>query len=276
MSFPTIPVGVGIEVIVEWLTTNFAPLFRGISISVKFFLLQITHGLMATPWPIILIVMGALALWIKNWKISIFAMGALFLLGSMQLWEAAISTLALATTAVTISLVIGVPLGIIAARSDLFHSLIRPILDFMQTMPAFVYLVPAIMFFGIGRVPAVMATVIFASPPTIRLTNLGIRQVSKEVREAGEACGSTKWQLLIKILLPLSLPSIMAGINQSIMLSLSMSVLAAMIAAGGLGEQVLMGLSQINIGRAFEAGLGIVLMAMILDRLTRKKEPYSQ
>ncbi len=276
MQFPEIPAGNLVEILVDWLTNNLAPVFNIISNIIKFILLGITEGLMSVHWLVIIIAAFLLALWIKNWKTGIFVSVALFLLGSMNLWEEAISTLALASTAVVISVIIGVPLGIMAARNDIFNSLLRPVLDFMQTMPAFVYLVPAIMFFGIGRVPAVMATVIFASPPTIRLTNLGIRQVSKEVKEAARACGSTRRQLLIKVLLPLALPNIMAGVNQSIMLSLSMSVLAAMIAAGGLGEQVLMGLSQINIGRAFEAGLGIVFMAMILDRLTRQDKHYTQ
>jgi len=166
----------------------------------------------------------------------------------------------------------------LCAYSDRVQAVVRPLLDLMQTMPAFVYLVPALMFFGIGKVPAVFATVVFATPPAVRLTNLGIRQVAREVVEATESFGATTWQKLIKVQLPLAMPSMMAGVNQTVMLSLSMSVLAAMIAAGGLGQEVLRGLSQVNLGRSFEAGLSIVVIAMILDRISqtwgrRRRQP---
>ena len=179
------------------------------------------------------------------------------------------ATLALIATAVLISVILGIPIGILSARSHRVDNIVRPVLDVMQTMPAFVYLIPALMFFGIGKVPGVLATVIFAVPPAVRLTNLGIRQVPKDLVEAAHTFGSTQNQLLFKVQLPIALPSIMAGINQTIMLSLSMVVLAAMIAAGGLGREVIMALGQVDVGRGFVAGTAIVLVAMVLDRITQ-------
>jgi glycine betaine/proline transport system permease protein len=193
----------------------------------------------------------------------------MYFIGTLGLWALSMETLALIATAVLISILLGVPTGILSAGSDRVDRIVRPVLDVMQTMPAFVYLIPALMFFGIGKVPGVIATVIFAVPPAVRLTNLGIRQVPKDLVEAAHTFGSTSFQLLIKVQLPLALPSIMAGINQTIMLSLSMVVLAAMIAAGGLGREVIMALGQVDIGRGFVAGAAIVLVAMILDRITQ-------
>ncbi|SFM67978.1 ABC transporter permease [Thermodesulforhabdus norvegica] len=177
------------------------------------------------------------------------------------------STIALVTTSVFISVVLGLPLGILAARSDRFDAFIRPILDGMQTIPSFVYLIPAIMLFGIGNVPGVLATVVFSLPPMVRLTNLGIRQVDPEVVEAGRAFGSTSWQLLVKIQLPLALPAIMTGVNQTVMMALSMVVVAAMIGAGGLGYKILYSIQRVNLAVGVESGLGILFIAMILDRI---------
>ncbi|WP_237715509.1 ABC transporter permease [Pelosinus fermentans] len=178
-------------------------------------------------------------------------------------------TLALVLTSALIALVIGIPFGILAARNDKFDRIARIVLDFMQTMPAFVYLIPAVLFFKLGKVPGAVATVIFAMPPSVRLTNLGIRQVPEDVVEAARSFGSTTRQLLFKVQLPIAIPTILAGVNQTIMLSLSMVVIAAMIGAGGLGEEVLKGITQLKIGRGFESGVAVVLLAMVLDRITQ-------
>jgi glycine betaine/proline transport system permease protein len=187
----------------------------------------------------------------------------------MGVWDQMIITLSLVTTAVVFCILIGLPLGIVSSRSDLFYTIIRPVLDIMQTTPPFVYLVPAVMLFSIGNVPGLVATIIFAMPPVIRLTNLGIRQVPGDLVEAAVAFGSTRRDILWKVQLPLALPTVMAGINQTIMLSLSMVVIAAIIGAGGLGLEVYAGLERLNIGQAFVGGIGIVLLAMVLDRITQ-------
>jgi glycine betaine/proline transport system permease protein len=187
----------------------------------------------------------------------------------MNLWEETVSTMARVVAAAFVALVVGFPVGVAAAKNDTVEAIVRPILDFMQTMPPFVYLIPAAMFFGLGKVPGTIATVIFAMPPAVRLTNLGIRQVSKENVEAGLAFGCTDRQLLTKVQLPLALPSIMAGVNQTIMLALSMVVIASMIGAGGLGNVVLTGIQRLNVGLGFEGGLGVVIVAILLDRITQ-------
>lgn len=199
-------------------------------------------------------------------RVAIFSAIALFLMGSLELWAEGMSTLALVTTAVFISIVLGLPAGILSAKNERFDALLRPILDGMQTIPSFVYLIPAIMFFGIGNVPGITATVIFSLPPMVRLTSLGIRQVYFEVVEAGHAFGSTPWQLLVKIQLPLALPSIMAGVNQTVMMALSM-VVAAMIGAGGLEYKILYSIQRVDLPVGIEAGLGILFIAMVLDRI---------
>lgn len=187
----------------------------------------------------------------------------------MDLWTASIFTLSLIITATGIAIIIGLPLGILSSKFNPVSKVLRPILDLMQTMPAFVYLIPSVLFFRIGDVPAVISTIIFAMPPVIRLTDLGIRQVPKELNEAGEAFGSLWYQMLFKIQLPLAMPTIMAGINQCIMLSLSMVVISSMIGAGGLGSIVLTGVQSLKVGMAFEGGLAVVIIAIIIDRLTQ-------
>ena len=178
-------------------------------------------------------------------------------------------TIALITVAVLLSIVIAIPTGIIASRSDKVDIVLRPVLDGMQTMPSFVYLVPGIMFFGLGNVSAVIATVLYSIPPCIRLTNLGIRQVDYQVIEAGTAFGSNRMQLLTKIQIPLAIPTIMAGVNQTVMMALAMSTIAAMVGAGGLGQDVLLSMGQLDQGGSFLAGMGIVLMAIVIDRITQ-------
>jgi len=269
MEFARLPVGQWMNAVVDWMVDNLAPLFAGIRQVIGALLNGTEDFLLWIPWPVLIIVVAVLMWRVAGWRGAGLSAAGLYLVGSMQLWDRAMTTLALMLTSVVLAVAIGVPLGVLCAKSDRLLSVVRPLLDMMQTMPAFVYLVPALMFFGIGKVPAVFATLVFATPPSVRLTNLGIRQVSREVVEATQAFGATPWQMLVKVQLPLALPSIMAGVNQTIMLSLSMSVLSAMIAAGGLGQEVLRGLSQVNLGRSFEGGLAIVVIAMILDRMSQ-------
>lgn len=229
-------------------------------------LLEQTLGVV--PFLAMLAIFVGLALWRRGIVFAVFVGLALQAIHYMGLWTQTVSTLALVIAATFFSLVIGVPLGIWGARNRRVELILRSLLDFMQTMPAFVYLIPAVILFGLGRVPAVIATVVFAMPPVVRLTTLGIRQVREELLEAGRSFGSTDAQLLWKIQLPNALPSIMAGVNQTIMMALSMVVIASMIGAGGLGEYVLSGIQRLDIGIGFEGGLGVVLLAIVLDRLT--------
>lgn len=269
MEFLRIPVGDLVNVIVDWMIDHLAPVFDGVRQVIAFFLNGTEDALQAVPWPIVILLIALIVWRTTGWKAALLSGLGMYFIGSMGLWDRAMGTLALMITSVVLSVAVGVPLGILSAYNDRVFTVVRPTLDMMQTMPAFVYLVPALMFFGIGKVPAVFATIVFASPPAVRLTNLGIRQVPEEVSEATQSFGATMWQQLFKVHLPLAKASIMTGINQTIMLSLSMSVLAAMIAAGGLGQEVLRGLSQVNLGRSFEAGVAIVVIAMVMDRISQ-------
>ncbi len=268
-GFFIIPLDTWVNTGVDWLIINLAAIFDGIKIVTRTVLNNLEAFLLWLPWWAVLLLIVLVAWRLASRRVAIFTAAAMYFIGMLDLWDLCMSTLALIATAVLISVVVGVPTGILSARSARIDNIVRPVLDVMQTMPAFVYLIPALMFFGIGKVPGVMATVIFAVPPAVRLTNLGIKQVPQDLVEAAQTFGSTKMQLLFKVQLPLAMPSIMAGINQTIMLSLSMVVLAAMIAAGGLGREVFMALGQVDIGRGFVAGLAIVLVAMILDRITQ-------
>ncbi|MGD2137653.1 MAG: proline/glycine betaine ABC transporter permease [Gammaproteobacteria bacterium] len=245
------------------------PAFDLISIGLEALAFGIEGALLLPPAWLFIALLTALAWWRTNWRFAAFTAAALALVLGMDLWTETVATLALVIAATLVSLALGIPLGIWAARSDRAERVIRPVLDLMQTMPAFVYLIPAAMFFGLGRVPGTVATIIFAMPPAVRLTNLGIRQVAKELVEAGLAFGCTSWQLLVKVQLPAARPSIMAGINQTIMLALSMVVIASMIGAGGLGDTVLRGIQRLDVGLGFEGGLGVVILAIILDRITQ-------
>ncbi len=219
-------------------------------------------------YPLLLILIFGLIAWIvRDLRLAIFVIPGLTLMWNLEMWGPVVETLASIITAVLVALVIGIPIGILKAHNKYVDIITRPILDFMQTIPPFVYLIPALMLFGLGNVSGVIATVVFAIAPPIRLTYLGITQVDDEIIEAGKAFGSNWWQMLFKIELPGALPSIMMGINQCIMLSLSMVVIASMIGAGGLGEPVLRALSVIDIGLGFEAGLGVVIIAIVLDRI---------
>ncbi|BAS26970.1 ABC transporter permease [Limnochorda pilosa] len=261
-------VGEPVADLVQWMRGPLAPAFDAVYTIVRFLVDGLYHILLLPP-PVALAVMAGAAAWLVRGRgFGLFAAAGFLLLDAMGLWRDAMSTLALVLTASLFAVSAGVPLGIWASRSRAVSGVVRPLLDFMQTMPPFVYLIPAVFFFRIGQVPGVVATVVFGMPPAIRLTELGIRQVAPEVVEAGNAFGSTSNQLLMKVQLPLALPTIMAGINQVIMLSLSMVVIAGMIGAGGLGAAVVRSLTQLDIALGFEAGLGVVILAVFLDRLT--------
>ncbi|WP_199241729.1 proline/glycine betaine ABC transporter permease [Desulfosporosinus sp. Sb-LF] len=264
-----IPLGKQVSVGVDWLLKQYGHLFDAFAAGVNTFIHVFKNGLTVLPWWILILIVAALAWRVRGWRLAIGSTLGLLLIYDLQLWPALIETLVLVIISALVSICIGLPLGILAARNQKFQRLMSPLLDFMQTMPSFVYLIPALMFFGLGTVPAVFATVIFSMPPVIRLTNLGIRQVPIDLVEVGEAFGSTPFQLLWKIQLPLAMPTIMAGINQTMMLSLSMVVIAAMIGSGGFGQGVLAGISQMDIGKGFENGLAVVILAMILDRLSQ-------
>jgi len=225
--------------------------------------------LLGTPWPVILLAAFLLGQWAGGLRVALLSVAGLVFMGGVGLWTESLQTLALMLVAVLISLAIGIPLGILAARYDRLDSLLRPVLDAMQTMPAFVYLIPVLLFFGIARVPSVVATVIYALPPAIRLTNLGIRQVPGATVEAARSFGSTPRQTLVKVQLPLARPTIMAGVNQTIMMALGIVVIAALIGAGGLGREVLISLQRLRVGQGLMAGLAIVFMAIILDRISQ-------
>lgn len=249
----------------HWLFTWF---FTPLSDALDALLVAIEGLLLATPWSIIVVAMAAIAYRSNGRSTAIFTVVAHIIIGLFGLWDATIETMALMGVSVLIALVIGIPLGILAARSPRFESLLRPLLDAMQVMPAFVYLIPVVLFFGIARVPAVIATVIYALPPAVRLTALGIREVNLAATEAADAFGSTSWQKLRKVQLPIAMPTILLGVNQTIMMALGIVVIAAMIGAGGLGEVVLKGLQRQDVGVALEAGIAIVLIAMMFDRIS--------
>lgn len=269
MLFPKIPLGIWVAELVDWAQVNLELLFNLITMVIGFIVITIQNVLTFIPPPLLIVLIFALVWVIVNRNTALVAAFGVFLIYNMQLWEPAIETVALVLTATILALLMGIPIGILTARSEMIHRLVMPVLDFMQTMPSFVYLIPAVLFFGLGQVPGLIATVVFAMPPSIRLTGLGIRQVPGDLVEAAEAFGATEWQRLVKVQLPLALPTIMAGVNQCIMLSLSMVVIAAMIGAGGLGTEVLAGISRLNIAQGFEGGLAIVIIAIILDRLTQ-------
>lgn len=266
----------GIDAVVEWLTITFEDFFDSITWAIRGMLDFLELLFIGTPWPVMALLLLLLAWKTAGWRVVAFTAAALAYLGFFGFWDKAMSTMALVGASVFICLIIGAPLGVFAARSPRFNAVLNPVLDLMQTMPSFVYLIPAIAFFSVGKPPAVLATVVFAMPPMIRLTTLGIQQVSPSVIEAMLAFGASPRQILFKAQLPLAVPSIMAGINQSIMMSLSMVVVAALIGAGGLGYDVLFSLQHLEAGKGLLAGLAIVLCAMILDRIIQGHHKRSQ
>tara|TARA_B100001093_G_scaffold202481_1_gene194498 strand:+ start:47 stop:898 length:852 start_codon:yes stop_codon:yes gene_type:complete len=265
-----IPIGEWIERnIKEWLFEQ-RPLFKKISAPIDTVLNSLDSLLNFIPFPIILFIFVFFAFRTNGLKFAIFSLISLIFIDLVDLWSESMTTLAMIFTAVLFCMLIGIPLGILASRSNTFEIILRPVLDIMQTIPSFVYLIPVVMLFGVGLTPGVVATIIFALPPIIRLTNLGIRQVGKGFKEAGSSLGLSKFLILLKIEIPLSLKTIMAGVNQTLMLALSMVVIAALIGAGGLGLTVYIALGRLDVGSAVVGGTGIVILAIILDRITQK------
>ncbi|MEN5088736.1 proline/glycine betaine ABC transporter permease [Sphingobacterium faecium] len=264
-----IDIGQYIEVAINWLTENFKPLFDFIKHTGNSTIIGLEWIFLAIPFFVVIALFTGLAWWKSGKGVAITTLLGLTLIYMMGFWKETMETLSLVLVATATALILSVPLGIWAAKNKLAAKIIRPMLDLMQTMPAFVYLIPAVLFFSIGKVPGAFATIIFAMPPAVRLTTLGIDAVPKDIVEAARAFGATNRQILFKVELPLAMKTILAGINQTILLSLSMVVIAGMIAAGGLGEKVLEGINNLDIGLGFESGLSVVILAIILDRITQ-------
>lgn len=266
---PEIPLDDWTESAVDFVTDNFAGFFDVLEEGLDLFVGAFETVFTAPPELLMVAVLAGLAFLLAGWRVAVFAALGFLLIISLGLWEEAMLTLALVTASALVALALGIPLGVLCAQSRTLEAVVRPTLDVMQTMPAFVYLVPIVVLLSLGAGPALVAVVIFAMPPAVRLTMLGIRQVPQDTVEAAQAFGATAWQTLRKVELPQALPTIMAGVNQVIMLALSMVVIAALVGAGGLGAPVVRGLSQADVGQAFVGGIGIVVIAIYLDRVTR-------
>jgi glycine betaine/proline transport system permease protein len=263
-----LPIGKWVNGLINHLLDSDSAAFDAIGHCIDGLAKAVEHGLQALPaWLLIALFVGV-GWWRLSWRFAFFVALSLLLIAGIGFWPQTVVTLALTLSATVLSLALGIPLGIWCARYARVNGAVRPVLDLMQTMPAFVYLIPAAMLFGLGRVPGILATVIFAMPPAVRLTSLGIRQVNREQVEAGNAFGANGWQLLFKVQLPIALPTIMTGVNQTIMMALSMVIIASMVGAGGLGNDVLSSIQRLDVGLGFESGLSVVLLAIILDRLT--------
>lgn len=255
---------------IDYMMKNWSGFFDGVSSILRQILLAVKSVIDVIPWWVLLLLVffATLKMTKKPLRAALYA-GMMFFIGIIGLWNMMYTTLSIIITSVLLSLLLGFPLGILISFSDRAGKLIRPVLDTMQTMPSFVYLIPAVMLLGLGNVPAVIATIIYSMPPIVRMTNHGLRQVDKEVVEASRAFGSTRWQLLVKVLIPQALPTIMTGINQTIMMAIAMVVTSSMIGARGLGSEVLTGINRLESGRGFAAGIAIVILAVVLDRLTQ-------
>lgn len=269
---PKLPVADWVEAATNWLTVTLSGLFGAIQNGGSTFMDGITNLLLLIPPFVFILIVAVIAYFAskKQLSLSAFALVGLGYILNQGLWSELMNTVTLVLVSSVISIIIGVPLGIWSAKNKTVHNILKPILDFMQTMPAFVYLIPAVAFFGIGIVPGTFASVIFALPPTVRFTELGIKQISTELVEAADAFGSTGKQKLFKVELPLAKSTIMAGVNQTVMLALSMVVTASMIGAPGLGRQVLTALQRASVGSGFVSGLAIVILAILIDRLTNR------
>lgn len=269
---PRIPLADWTNILVGWITEAFEGPFDVLNTVIEGMIEGLAAILLAPPELIIIVALAVMAFLMAGWRIALLTAVGLVLIISLELWDNSMLTLALVLASAATALAIAIPIGIVAAKSRTVEAVLRPVLDTMQTMPAFVYLVPVVIILGLGNSAALIATVIFAMPPAVRLTMLGIQQVPKETVEAAHAFGSTPWQTLAKVELPLSVRSIMAGVNQTIMLSLSMVVIAALVGAGGLGVPVIEGLGNLDVGASLVGGVGIVILAVILDRMTRGME----
>ena len=267
-TFPRIEIGAWVDRGLDWLTDNLDAFFDALSEGMGWIIQLLVDILLAPPAMVTIAVFALLAWFIRSWQLAVGTLLSFALIASMRQWENAMLTLALVLVATVVAVAIAVPIGIAAARSDRVSTVVKPLLDFMQTMPAFVYLIPAIIFFSVGVVPGLFATVIFALPPGVRFTELGIRQVDSATVEAGQAFGATPRQILRGIQIPLATPTIMAGVNQVIMLALSMAVIAGFVGADGLGKEVVASIASLNIPQGVEAGLGVVILAIFLDRIT--------
>lgn len=265
---PRIPLGSWIESFFTWFQQTFDWLISFFNIVVGGLYDGLSAVLSAPPYLIMIVILAAIAWLCASWKVALFTLIGFYVVRAVDQWENTMSTLALVLVAVVIALIIAIPLGILAAKRAGFSAFIKPVLDFMQTMPALAYLVPMIVLFSVGQVPGAVATIIFALPPGVRFTELGIRQVDAETVEAGAAFGASPTHILARIQIPLAMPTIMAGVNQVIMLALSMVVLSGMVGAGGLGGDVVAALSQVDIGLGMEAGVAVVVVAVFLDRIT--------
>lgn len=275
-SIPRIPLDGWCDGALDWLTTALSDVTRAVSHTVSDWISALTALLQLVPPPVVILAFGLLAWRVSGWRLAVGTMLGFALLWNLRLWDPMVTTLVMVVLSTVASIAIGLPLGIAAALSARTWRVVAPTMDMAQTMPSFVYLIPAIPFFGLGPVSACFATVIFAMPPTIRLTALGILQMPSEMTEAADSFGTTRWQKLVKVQLLLALPTIMAGINQTIMLSLSMVVIAAMIGAGGLGREVWSAIQRLEAGRGFQAGVAIAVLAIILDRITQQVSRRAQ
>jgi len=265
---PRMPLGEWVETGVDWVTETFRPLFGFVKDVLSGAYDGLSELLLAPPFWVLTALLAVIALVAKGWKLALVTVVGFTLIASVDQWDNAMKTLALVILASVIALAIAVPLGIWTARNDTVSTIVKPVLDFMQTMPAFVYLIPTVVIFLTGVVPGIVATVIFALAPGVRFTELGIRQVDAEVVEAGHAFGATPGRILRQVQLPLAMPTIMAGVNQVIMLALSMVVISGMVGADGLGRDVVAALSSVDVGKGFEAGISVVILAIFLDRVT--------
>ncbi|HZG84165.1 proline/glycine betaine ABC transporter permease [Paenibacillus sp.] len=269
MPIPRIPLRDWVDAFEDWLNDHAGAIFDFMKFAIGSIVDGFEWAFELVPAPVMILLLTGIAYALGRFRLALFTLIGFLLIWNLELWGPTMQTLSLVMTSALISIVFGIPIGIWCAQNDRVQSTVTPVLDFMQTMPAFVYLIPAVSFFSLGAVPGVIASVIFAIPPTIRLTNLGIRQVPADLVEAADAFGSTKSQKLFKLQLPLAVPTMMAGVNQTIMLSLSMVVIASMIGAQGVGSKVLQAITQLKTGVGFEAGLAVVILAIVLDRFTQ-------
>ncbi|OKI65080.1 ABC transporter permease [Micromonospora sp. CB01531] len=268
VELPRVPLGAWTESAVDWATGALGPVFDAVAAVVDALVRPLDELLTGVPPVAVVLVLAGLGWWLRGWKFALGTAVGLGVVAGMPYWEETMSTLAQVLVASVLALLLAIPLGIFIAENRRASTVARPVLDLMQTMPAFVYLIPAIFFFGIGTVPGVLATLVFSMPPGVRLTELGLRQVDKEIVQAAESFGAPPWMVLLRTKLPLALPTIMTGVNQVIMLALSMVVIAGMVGAGGLGDVIMFALSQVEVGSGFEGGIAVVVLAVVLDRLT--------